>query len=154
YQATPAGQGSFVAWSPGRQFWFYKGNMPAPGSAVATRLATGRQQFDWAYDVSFVRNPAFPFAEPRLVARLHGNTPVAIADVCQAGGAGSTPTPPAARVTTQGPTQSSAVGLAAGVTVEPDAPLTLFPRGSDMRRATVLTGGGIGGGTRSAAGTW
>jgi hypothetical protein len=153
YRGRPAGQSAFMAWSLGRQFWYYTGEMPAAGSAVATRLPTWRREPTWDYNVSFVRNPAFPVAEPRLAARVHAGACVVVADFFQPRGGGATPSP-AARVTTQGPTQSTAIGTAAGVTVEPDAPLTLCRHGNDLLLATVLSGGGIGLATRSAAGTW
>ena len=153
YKATPAGQSTFVTWSLGRQFWYYSGKMPRVGSAVANRLGTWRREKGWDYDVSFVRNPAFPVGEPRIVARMHAGSPVVVADFFEARGTGAAP-PPRSRVMTQGPAQSAALGLAAGVTVEPDAPLTMFPRGGDLVVATVLNGGDIGVATRSAAGAW
>jgi hypothetical protein len=154
YRATPAGQGAFLTWSLGRQFWYYTGDMPAAGSAVATRLPTWRREPTWDYNVSFVRNPAFPVAEPRVAGWRHAGAAVVVADFFQARGAAAAAAPPAARVTTQGPAQSAAIATAAGVTVEPDAPLTLFRRGNDLLLATVLAGGGLGIATRTAAGAW
>jgi hypothetical protein len=155
YRATPAGQGPFVTWPLGRQFVEYTGDMPVAPSAVATRLPAWRAEPRWDYNVSFVRNPAFPVAEPRLAARRHPPDIVVVADFFVPRGVGVAPAAPSARVTTQGPGVASGIAVAAGVTVEPDAPLTLFPRGGEILLATVLSDGGIGLATRTAlTGAW
>ncbi len=144
YQATPARGQSFISWPLGRQFRFYTGEMPSPASAIATRLPTWTRTTPWDYDVSFTRNPAFPVAEPRIAARQYVSASLVVADLFQARGQGAAATPPASRVIAQRGNAATAFTVGAGVTVEPDAPLTLFFRGGEMLLATVLSGGGIG----------
>ena len=144
YQATPPRGRQFITWPLGRQFRSYIGRMPSPGSAIARRLRTWNGTTPWDYDVSFVRNPAFPAAEPRIAARQYVSTSLVVADVFAPRAQGPPATPPASRVVAQHESGAAAITAAAGVTVEPDAPLTLFFRGGEMLLATVLSGGGIG----------
>src|SRR5262249_45612671 len=41
-KTPPAGQSPSITWSLGRQFWYYTGKTPRPGSTVAARLSTWR----------------------------------------------------------------------------------------------------------------
>ena len=156
YRSAAGGGAQFLSWSLGRQFWYYTGEMPAPGSALATRLPAWPRVPTWDYDGSLVRNAAFPAGEPRVAARRHRTDAVVLGGFFEPRVTGAAPAPAASRVMTQGPAAAAAAALprGGGVRVEPDAPLTLFPRGSDMLMATVLSDGGLGVATRNAAGTW
>jgi hypothetical protein len=151
YQASPVGQPAFISWSLGRQFRYYTGDMPVAHSPIAARLPDFRPTRTWDYNVSFVRNPAFPCAEPRFDAQLRGGAPAIVADFFQARSATA---PPTSTLKTQGPTSSVPLPLATGIQVEPDAPVCLFPRGAEMLAATVLVGGGIALSSLPATGTW
>jgi hypothetical protein len=69
-------------------------------------------------------------------------------------GTGTTPTPPTASLAALASTRSTAIPLAHGIILEPDAPSTLFATGSDIRLCTVLNGGGVGIGLLNARGNW
>lgn len=154
YVVTPQGRQAFITWSIGRQFRFYTENMPATGSAVARRLNSWRRIQTWDYDVSFVRDPAFPEGEPRLCVLLRAGLPLVTARTFVPRGPGTTPTPPTAQITTLAPGGNTTVPVAAAVTLEPDAPSTLVQPSADLFLCTVLNGGGLGIGSLSATGTW
>jgi hypothetical protein len=153
--AATSGSPGFASWPLGRQFWYYTGKMPAAGSAVAVRLPGWRQEATWDYDVSFVRDPAFPVAEPRLAAAAApGGEHVGVAGFFQPRGTGPAATPPASALIGQEPARVAPLAVAAGATVEPDAPVCLFRSGGNMALATVLaTPATIGVATRARVGS-
>ncbi|HEY3500881.1 MAG TPA: hypothetical protein VGK73_39585, partial [Polyangiaceae bacterium] len=144
----------FVSWSLGRQFWYYTGQMPARSWAVGRRLSTWRTEAGWDYNLSFVRNPAFPEAEPRIAVKRLRSGPVIVAGFFAPRTSGATPTPPRSRVTTQGLSPVQTIAAAAGAAIEPDAPIRLSKRGAEIVLATVLANGTLGVATRNSAGTW
>lgn len=154
YVVAPSGAQAFIAWSVGRQFRFYTDKLPATRSATARRLSSWRRIKTWDFDSAFVRNPAFPEGEPRLAVFSRAGLALVTARSFVARGAGTTPTPPSALLTTLAPGGNTALTLANGVTLEPDAPSALFQPGADAFLCTVLNGGGLGIATLSATGTW
>lgn len=117
------------AWPVGRQFRFFTGSMPRRGSPVTrvrpslTPIAT----FD--FDCALVRNPAFPVAEPRVVAfGGREDAHVMRGSFAEPSRGGASETLPSMDLRllsrrVQGPHPTSSPAIA----VEPDAPLVGIP---------------------------
>jgi hypothetical protein len=93
-------------------------------------------------------------AEPRIAAALVAGAPVSVSGFFVPRSTGATPTPPASRFTARTAAGPVTLTAAAGVSVEPDAPVSLFRRGTELLLATVVGAGNLGIATRNAAGTW
>lgn len=156
YVVTPTGAGAqpFIVWPIGRQFRFYTEQLPAAGSATATRLHTWRRVKTWDFDISFVRNPAFPEGDPRIGVVPRAGVALLVSGSFVARGTGTSTTPPLSQLTQRATGGNTSIPVANTVTVEPDAPVVLFPAAADMTICTVLNNGSIGIGSLSAASAW
>ncbi len=154
YVASPAGVQASIAWSIGRQFRSYTGNMPKQTVTPPRAIARWPAVSGWDYNTSFVRNPAFPEAEPRFAVLPRAGQALTVAGTFAARAAGPPATPPMSRIGAQSATGNAEIPLATGITVEPDSPLLLFDAGPAARVCTVLAGNRLGVGELSASGTW
>lgn len=156
YVVTPTGAGAqaFIAWSIGRQFRFYTEQLPATGSATAIRLSSWRRIKTWDFDVSFVRNPAFPEGDPRITVLARAGAALLVSGTFIPRGTGTSTTPPLSQQTQLAIGGNTQIPVANTVTIEPDAPIELFFAGQDVFLCTVLNSGSIGIGSLSAAGNW
>jgi hypothetical protein len=150
---TPGAQG-FVTWSLGRQFRFYTGKMPQTAFTPPGSTATWTPIDTWDYDSCFVRNPAFPEAEPRIAVIPRAGQRLLVAGTFVPARAGPPMAPPMSQLTSLATGGSTAIPFATGVTAEPDAPSALFDAGNAVGLCTILNGGALGVGSLSPSGTW
>ena len=154
YIASPVGAQAFIAWPIGRQFRFYTGKMPLravtpPGSAAQWAAID-----TWDYDASFVRNPAFPEAEPRIAVLPRAGQPLLVTSTFVPRAAGPPATPPMSQLSSLAASGATRIPFANGVTAEPDAPLLLFNAAAEVRLCTILNGGSLGVGSLGPSGVW
>lgn len=137
--AARAAVGRPYARAVANQFFEYPPVMPDAGSPAATQLVTAAAPqgtyADWDYSASFVRDPAYPAAEPRLaVAGGNPAGPVVAEGFYTPATPGYTPgdagtgNPPQMTVdvlttTASAPADRTPVPLPAGLYLEPEAPL-------------------------------
>jgi hypothetical protein len=156
YVVAPPGGQPFIAWPAGRQFRFYTGDLPMQNSATARRLRRWRRVQTWDFDSSFVRNPAFPEAEPRVSVLANGASGRALvaARTFTARGTGATAGAPTAQLTMLGPRAGATLAAAPDTSLEPDAPTVLWKQDHDAMLCTFLNNGRLGIASLAADGSW
>ncbi|MGZ5199895.1 MAG: hypothetical protein ACXWC4_09005 [Telluria sp.] len=154
YVVAPGGGQPFITWPVGRQFRFYTGELPQQDSATAQRLRRWRRVQTWDFDSSFVRNPAFPEAEPRVSVLAHGGRALVAARTFVPRGSGAAASAPAAQLAMLAPQASTLLAAAPGTSLEPDAPTVMWKQGDEVMLCTVLNDARIGVASLAADGTW
>jgi hypothetical protein len=154
YVVAPSAAQPFISWPAGRQFRFYTGDLPRQNSATARRLARWQRVQTWDFDSSFVRNPAFPEAEPRVSVFAHGAQVLVAARTFVARGTGTPASAPSARLSMLAPRTNTLLQAAPDTTLEPDAPAVLWKQGGEVMLCTVLNQGRVGVAALDTNGAW